>query len=130
MNITYDKTQTIGASGDGGRPGSLPGVVRYALIRPNAIPVYDPVTGLLTDLPPASLYANPNLYGDGKNPLAIAQYRNNTTDRYRLVGSVYAEAKLMEGLKLRTDFGLDLYTRSTNLFRANTRRQNHPYRPE
>ena len=30
MNITFDKTQSIGASGDGGRPGSLPGVVRYA----------------------------------------------------------------------------------------------------
>ncbi len=110
LNITYDQTQSIGASGDGGRPGSLPGVVRYALIRPNAIPVYDPVTGLLTDLPPASLYGNPNLYGDGKNPLAIAQYRNNTLHRYRLVGNVYGEAKLMKGLKFRTDFGLDYYT--------------------
>ena len=109
MSITFDKTKSVGASGDGGRPGSLPGVVRYALIRPNAIPVYDPVTGLLTDLPPASLYGNPNLYGDGKNPLAIAEYRNNTLNRYRLVGNVYAEAKLMQGLKLRTDFGLDFY---------------------
>ena len=79
-------------------------------IRPNAIPVYDPVTGLLTDLPPASLYENANLYGDGKNPVAIAQYRNSTLNRYRLVGNVYAEAKLMKGLKLRSDFGLDYYT--------------------
>ncbi len=110
INITYDKTQSIGASGDGGRPGSLPGVVRYALIRPNAIPVYDPETGLLTDLPPASLYENSNLYGDGKNPLAIAQYRNNTLHRYRIVGNIYAEAKLLNALKLRSDFGLDYYT--------------------
>jgi TonB-dependent starch-binding outer membrane protein SusC len=109
MNVTFDKNQSIGASGDGGRSGSLPGVVRYALIRPNAIPVYDPATGLLTDLPPASLYQNPNLYGDGKNPLAIAMYRNNTLNRYRLVGDVFAEAKLMKGLKLRTDFGLDYF---------------------
>lgn len=110
LNLTYDQTKSIGASGDGGRPGSLPGVVRYALIRPNAIPVYDPATGLLSDLPPPSLYANPNLYGDGKNPLAIAQYRNNILHRYRLVGNVYGEAKLMKGLKLRSDFGLDWYT--------------------
>lgn len=110
INLTYDKTQNIGASGDGGRPGSLPGVLRYALIRPNAIPVYDPVTGLLTDLPPASLYGNPNLYGDGKNPLAIAQYRNNILNRYRILGNVFAEAKLVEGLKIRSDFGLDYYT--------------------
>ncbi len=131
MSITFDKTKSVGASGDGGRPGSLPGVVRYALIRPNAIPVYDPVTGLLTDLPPASLYGNPNLYGDGKNPLAIAEYRNNTLNRYRLVGNVYAEAKLMQGLKLRTDFRFRLlYYRTTNIFRTNTRRQNHFNRSE
>ncbi|WP_158085320.1 SusC/RagA family TonB-linked outer membrane protein [Niastella vici] len=110
INITFDRNQSVGASGDGGRAGSLPGVVRYALIRPNAIPVYDPATGLLSDLPPASLYKNPNLYGDGKNPLAIALYRNNTLNRYRLVGDVFAEAKLLKGLKLRTDFGLDYYT--------------------
>lgn len=110
INITYDQTQSIGASGDGGRSGSLPGVVRYALIRPNAIPVYDPVTGLLTDLPPASLYEDPNLYGDGKNPLALAEYRSNTLNRYRLVGNVYAELKLLNGLKLRSDLGLDYYT--------------------
>lgn len=116
MNITYDQTQNVGASGDGGRPGSLPGVVRYALIRPNAIPVYDPVSGLYTDLPPTSLYENANLYGDGKNPLAIAQYRNNTTHRYRLVGNVFAEATLMKGLKLRTDLGLDYYTNEQQMY--------------
>lgn len=111
LNLTYDVTKNIGASGDGGRPGSLPGIVRYALIRPNAIPVFDPATGLYSDLPPASLYQNPNLYGDGKNPLALATYRNAEEMRYRMVGNVFAEAKLFTGLKFRTDLGLDFFMR-------------------
>lgn len=111
LNLTYDATKSIGASGDGGRPGSLPGIVRYALIRPNAIPIYDPATGLYSDLPPASLYANPNLYGDGKNPLALAEYRNAEELRYRMVGNVFAEAKIINGLKFRTDLGLDFFMR-------------------
>lgn len=110
LNITYDETQAIGASGDGGRPGSLPGVVRYALIRPNAIPVYDPQTKLYTDLPPTGLYKSPLLYGDGKNPLAIADYRNRTNSKYRLLGNIYAEARFLKDFKLRSDFGLDYYT--------------------
>lgn len=75
-----------------------------------------PYTGLYTDLPPASLYDNPNLYGDGKNPLTIAQYRNNTTHRYRLVGNVFAEAKLMKGLKLRSDLGIDYYNNEQQMY--------------
>ncbi|MCG2615105.1 TonB-dependent receptor [Terrimonas sp. NA20] len=107
LNFTYESNQYIGASGDGGRPGALPGVVRYALIRPNAIPVYDPATGLLTDLPPAGLYQNSNLYGDGKNPLAIAQYRNRTADRYRILGNVFAEIRPIKDIRLRTSLGVD-----------------------
>ncbi len=107
MNITYESNQYIGASGDGGRPGSLPGVVRYALIRPNAIPVYDPTTGFYTDLPPSGLYDNPNLYGDGKNPLAIAEYRNRTADRYRMLGNMFLEARPVKDVRLRTSIGMD-----------------------
>lgn len=109
LNLSFDKTQEIGASGDGARPGSLPGVVRYALIRPNAIPVYDSKTGLLTDLPPAYLYNSALLYGDGKNPLAIADYRTRTENRYRLLGNVFAEARFAKDFKLRTDLGTDVY---------------------
>ncbi|MBO9732112.1 MAG: TonB-dependent receptor [Chitinophaga sp.] len=109
MNLTYDRTQEIGASGDGARPGSLPGVVRYALIRPNAIPLYDDKTGFYSDLPPAGLYKNALLYGDGKNPLAIADYRTRTASRYRLLGNVFAEARFLNDFKLRTDLGTDFY---------------------
>ncbi|WP_295128997.1 TonB-dependent receptor, partial [uncultured Chitinophaga sp.] len=109
LNITYDRTQEIGASGDGGRAGSLPGVVRYALIRPNAIPVRDPATGFYTDLPPAGLYNSSLLYGDGKNPLAIADYRTRTSSRYRILGNMFAEATFLRNFKLRTDFGTDFY---------------------
>ncbi|UYQ91051.1 TonB-dependent receptor [Chitinophaga horti] len=107
LNLTYDRTQQIGASGDGGRSGSLPGVVRYALIRPNALPVVDPATGFYTDLPPAGLYQSPLLYGDGKNPLAIADYRTRTLGRFRLLGNMFAEATFAKHFKLRTDFGTD-----------------------
>lgn len=108
FNFTYDKTQEIGASGDGGRPGSLPGVVRYALIRPNAIPIYDPQTGFYTDLPPSGLYQSPLLYGDGKNPLAIAEYRTRPTMRYRMLGNVFAEATILKDFTFRSDVGMDL----------------------
>lgn len=109
LNITYDRTQEIGASGDGGRAGSLPGVVRYALIRPNALPVRDPATGYYTDLPPTGMYDNALLYGDGKNPLAIAEYRTRSTNRFRLLGNAFAEAKFLKYFKLRTDLGTDIY---------------------
>lgn len=108
LNITYDRTQVIGASGDGGG-GGLPGVVRYALIRPNAIPVRDAATGFYTDLPPAGLYNNSLLYGDGKNPLAIAEYRTSAESRYRILGNVFAEAHFLKDFKLRTDLGTDFY---------------------
>lgn len=111
LNITMDRTKAVGASGDGGG-GTLPGVVRYALIRPNAIPVYDPSTGYYTDLPPSSIYSveNPRMfYGDGKNPLAIAQYVNNSTDKYRILGNTFAEAKIYKDLSIKTDLGLDFF---------------------
>ncbi|RFS26996.1 TonB-dependent receptor [Chitinophaga silvatica] len=108
MSLTFDKTQQIGASGDGGRPGSLPGIVRYALIRPAAIPLYDSKTGLYTDLPPTDLYKNSLLYGDGKNPLALADYRSSTGSNYRLLGNVFAEARFAKDFKFRTDAGADI----------------------
>ncbi|MDQ0108758.1 TonB-linked SusC/RagA family outer membrane protein [Chitinophaga terrae (ex Kim and Jung 2007)] len=108
LSLTYDRTKQVGASGDGARPGSLPGVVRYALIRPNAIPVYDSKTGLYTDLPPADLYKSALLYGDGKNPLAIADYRFSNNSNYRLLGNVFAEARIGNDFKFRTDAGADV----------------------
>lgn len=100
LNISRSHTDLIGSSGDGagGNGGS---VVRYAYFRTPAIPIYD-ANGNYVDLP-----ERPDFFGDGYNPVGLANHFNNqrTTDRY--FGKVFAIFKLTEGLKLTSNFGFD-----------------------
>ena len=100
INISYSNKNMVGSSGDGygGNGGS---VVRYALFRTPPIPVFDS-TGLYSDLP---LY--PAFFGDGYNPVALANKTDNKETEYRLFGDLYAEYKILKNLKFKTDFGLD-----------------------
>lgn len=84
LNLTFARRSIIGSSGDGygGNGGSI---VRYALFRTPAIPVYDPTTGDYTDLP-----ARPDLYGDGYNPVGLANKTDNKENQYRAFGNLYA----------------------------------------
>ena len=74
INVSYSKKNSIGSSGDG-YGGNGGGVVRYALFRTPAIPVYDS-TGVYSDLP-----AYPAFFGDGYNPVALANKTDNKESR-------------------------------------------------
>ncbi len=102
LNLTYANRSIVGSSGDGygGNGGSI---VRYALFHTPAVPVYDPKTGDYTDLP-----ARPDLYGDGYNPVGLANKQDNKENQYRVFGDLFAEWQITKDLRFRTDGGLDI----------------------
>jgi len=112
INISYSRKNRIGSSGDGygGNGGS---VVRYALFRTPAIPVYDS-TGVYSDLP-----AYPNFFGDGYNPVALANKTDNKEAQYRVFTNLYAEYKVTKDIRFKTDAGLDAIITNNKRFDEN-----------
>jgi TonB-linked SusC/RagA family outer membrane protein len=112
INIFYSNQNRIGSSGDGygGNGGS---VVRYALFRTPPIPVYDSA-GVYSDLP-----AYPNFFGDGYNPVALANKTDNKQYQYRVFTDLFAEYKITKTLKFKTDLGLDAIITNNKRFDEN-----------
>jgi TonB-linked SusC/RagA family outer membrane protein len=107
----YDKN-SIGSSGDGlgGNGGS---VVRYALFRDPAIPIYlSP--GVYSDLP-----QYPGFFGDGYNPVGLANNTSNIEKQFRGFGDVYGEYKILKNLVFRSDFGGDVLLTQNKTFDLN-----------
>jgi TonB-dependent starch-binding outer membrane protein SusC len=100
INIARSDNDIIGSSGDGfgGNGGS---VVRYALFRTPAIPVYNE-DGEYVDLP-----ANQQFFGDGYNPVGLADKMNNNMQQNRLFGDVNSNIRLFPGLHFSTTLGMD-----------------------
>jgi len=100
MNLAYSKTRQVGSSGDGygaGNPGAS--VVRYALFRTPATPIYDK-NGNFTDLPNPSSF-----FGDGLNPVGLAANTNRNFYNYTLLGDAYLEITPINHLKIKSDIG-------------------------
>ena len=112
INISYSDRNIIGSSGDGygGNGGS---VVRYALFRTPAIPIYDQ-PGVYSDLP-----QYPNFFGDGYNPVALAMKTDNKEKQYRVFGDLYAEYKISKTLKFKSDVGVDVIMTKDKRFDEN-----------
>ena len=103
LNLTYSKTRQVGSSGDGygaGNPGAS--VVRYALFRVPATPVYNK-EGQFVDLPNPSTF-----FGDGYNPVGFANAFDRNLNDYALLGDAYLEINPIEGLALKTEIGTNL----------------------
>ncbi len=111
LNLSRTGQDVIGSSGDGAG-GNGGGVVRYALLRPSAIPLRDE-SGALTDLPSAV-----NFYGDAYNPVALLENTDWRRDNERILGNVYAEWTVLEGLDLRSSLGVDRLNREEKRFNA------------
>lgn len=45
---------------------------------------------------------------EATNPIALSEYNNAKTDRYKINGNVFADFTLIKGLVFRTEFGYDL----------------------
>jgi TonB-linked SusC/RagA family outer membrane protein len=101
LSLTYSDRDVIGNSGDGKRSG-VPGIVRYALLRPSAIPLYDS-EGNYTDLPD-----NQTFYGDAYNPVAFAENTDDVEKMNRLFGNLYVEYTILDNLIFRSTGGIDL----------------------
>lgn len=105
-NLSYSKTRQVGTSGDGfgnGNPGAS--IVRYALFRTPATSVYNS-QGQFVDLPK---FADGTLasafFGDGINPVALADAADRNFWAYSLIGNGYIDFTPIERLRIRTDLG-------------------------
>ncbi|WP_026954536.1 SusC/RagA family TonB-linked outer membrane protein [Algoriphagus vanfongensis] len=91
FNASFTKTNDVGTN-------SALGSIVYSSYRfPSIVPVYD-ING--------DFGGNP--LNDGSNPLGnLYRAKDNTKNRIKLMGNVFADAQLAEGLKFRTNLGLD-----------------------
>lgn len=106
-SITYARVTSNGVLTNAGT--IVPGVVTDALLFNPVLPIYDStVAGGYT-------YENDRgkLLG---NPVAEAEKYNSYTVSSRVLGNVYAKYKLMEGLELRTSFGIDAFSSKENSY--------------
>ena len=109
LNLSYSKTRQVGTSGDGfgdGNPGAS--IVRYALFRTPATPVYNG-QGQFVDLPQlpgADGKSAALFFGDGINPVALADAADRNFNRYSALGNAYVEVSPVEHLRLRSDYGI------------------------
>lgn len=100
INLAYNKLRQVGSSGDGygnGNPGAS--IMRYALFRTPATPVYDK-NGQYVDLPNP-----PSFFGDGYNPVGLAANTNTNYTNYSLLGDIYLELTPVKHLTLKSDLG-------------------------
>jgi hypothetical protein len=102
----------VGSSGDGygGNGGS---VVRYALFRDPAIPIYSS-PGVYSDLP-----QYPGFFGDGYNPVGLANNTDNTEQQFRGFGDVFVELKIFKDLSFKSDLGGDVFQTQDKTFSLN-----------
>ncbi len=115
LSFAYTDRRVINSSGDGFGPGNEPSGIRYALI---AAPVFKPYYADGSYVKVSSDLGDPLLYGDGNaNPLAIIDATDWTIKRYRIFGSVFAEATIFKGLKVRTTLGGDFLFENEKRFK-------------
>ena len=61
---------------------------------------------------------NPNEFGDINNPIFTADVEDDVLTDFRLLGTIYAELEIINGLKARANFGLDGLVRDRNEFQV------------
>ncbi len=112
LSFSYYDKNSIGSSGDGlgGNGGS---VVRYALFRDPAIPIYSS-PGVYSDLP-----QYPGFFGDGYNPVGLANNSDNKEKQFRGFGDVFIEYKILKNLIFKSDFGGDVLLTQDKTFFLN-----------
>ena len=100
INMSRSDNDIIGSSGDGfgGNGGS---VVRYAFFRTPAIPIKDE-NGQYVDLP-----EHPNFFGDGYNPVALADKMNDNISENRIFGDINTQIQILPSLVFTGTYGLD-----------------------
>lgn len=112
-NLSYSVTKTPQVSNSTSHAqvstNDPDGVIAHALREQPIIPVYDIMGNY------AGSYGTG--LGDANNPVAIQQRtKNNASNSYRLLGNLFAEADIIQGLTLRTSFGGDIVNSNDHSF--------------
>ena len=100
VNMSRSDNDIIGSSGDGfgGNGGS---VVRYAFFRTPPVPVYNE-DGEYIDLPDERQF-----FGDGYNPVGLADKMNNNILENRIFGDLNTHIQILPSLHFSGTYGLD-----------------------
>ncbi len=113
INLSKSITDLVGSSGDGfgGNGGS---VVRYAFFRTPIYPVKDRNDEFIDYYP-----QYPQIFGDGYNPVGLAEKFDWKRTENRAFGNVYIDWQIINGLNFRSDYGIDLTILSDKRFNEN-----------
>lgn len=119
MNISggHSFTRGVADSGDGYDNDLGGSVIRYALYRNPAIPVYDN-SGNYIDLP-SSYYGNSvynSFFGDSYSPEGLLAYTDRTTNANNLIASGNALVNFSKSLFWKTTGGIDYKQASLRVF--------------
>ena len=114
VNLSYSKTRSVGTSGDGFNGAAS--IIRYALFRTSGTPVYM-ANGQFEALPKEPEPWG-NFLGDGYNPVQLADNTNDNTYGYTILGDAYAELTPIKGLKIKSDFGINMIMTDNKQFDA------------
>ncbi len=127
LNYSNSRSDKVGSSGDGygGNGGS---VIRYAYFRTPATSIFNP-DGSYQDMPAVPVY-NPDgslnemfeasqYFGDGYNPVGLAEKYDWTLKSQRLFGNLFLEAKILDELIFRSNFGADIANSTEKRFNEN-----------
>ncbi len=110
VNMSYNRTITDGVLTG---PGAVvQGVVYNALLFNPILPVYDPTR-------PGGYTFQHDRRDAIANPIAEAKEYISTTTTSRILGNVFAEYQILEGLSLRSSFGIDGLSTKSNSFGPN-----------
>jgi len=112
LSISNSTSEAVGSSGDGAG-GNGGGIIRYAYLRPSALPVRNS-NGDYADIP-----EYPNFYGDAYNPIGLAEYRSDVRNNFRVFGNTYLDWDILETLKFKTDLGIDINFNDNRRFDRN-----------
>ena len=106
-NLSYNRLESNGVLTG---PGTIvPGVISEALQFNPIAPVYDPTQ-------PGGYTYEHLLKTNVGNPVAEAREYQSPTLTSRLLGNVYGQFRLLDGLVLRNSFGIDALTTKANTF--------------
>ena len=119
LNVTgsLSNNRLLASSGDGYNNDQGGSVVRYALFRNPAIPVYDQ-NGNYVDSP-SEYYGNAlynSFFGNGYSPEGLAEYTDRTNKTKTLLASGNIQINFTKNIFWKTTMGLDFRTNDFRLF--------------
>lgn len=112
VSLTYSNIASNGVLTTSGDGTIIPGVINSALLFNPILPVYD------NTVPGGYTYENDR----GKilgNPVADAQENNSYSTMSRIFGNTFLKLKIIEGLELKTSFGIDNINSKESSFAPN-----------